>query len=116
MVDRKKSRRERRIHALLLRAESALLAGDDDLAPRIAHLEANAARAEIDAALAEAKGAGDDVDKTLDRLARLDAATRAPANDAKRRAYLDRHGVIGVHRFRAGAQTTIWLMPIETFP
>src|SRR5438105_15478457 len=116
MFDRKKSRRERRIHALLLRAESALLAGDDDLAPRVAHLEGSAARAELDAAIAEAKAEGDDVDKTLDRLARLDAATRTPTDDGKRRVYLDRHGVLGVQRFRAGAQTTIWLLPIETFP
>jgi len=111
---RDKRRRERRIASLLKRAEGALLPSEP--AEKAQHLEPKAARAELDVALGEAKTAGDAVELVIDRVERLDAAVGSPSGDARRRAYVDRFGVVGVRKFKAGSDASVFMLPVETFP
>ena len=115
MTDRLKIKRERRILGLLERAEAALFP-EGELDALSAHLDKRAARSELDVALDEARSHHDDVGRFVDRLERLDLAAASPSSDPKRRAYLERFGVAGVRRFRAGGSTHIFVMPVETFP
>jgi glyoxylase-like metal-dependent hydrolase (beta-lactamase superfamily II) len=114
MTVRQKRRRERRISALLQRSEGALLPREP--AEKAAHLDWPAARAELDLAMNEATEAGDSVELVAERIERLDRAARSPEGDALRRSYVERFGAVGVRRFRAGSETQVFMLPVETFP
>jgi glyoxylase-like metal-dependent hydrolase (beta-lactamase superfamily II) len=101
------SKVRKKIEWLLRRAEGAMLP-EAVLLKEGAHLEATAARAQLE----ELSTARPELDLGV-RLERLDSAT---ADESSRRSYTERYGCAGVRRFGARGDVRIYLMPVETFP
>ncbi|WP_394821208.1 MBL fold metallo-hydrolase [Pendulispora albinea] len=105
------SKVRRKLEWLFLRAEGAFL-DDAVLTAEGAHLEPLEARAR----LREGKE-NEEALRALEWLGRLEHLERALDGDAeRRRTYLEQYGAVGVQRFRAGTETRIYCLSVETFP
>ena len=102
------SKIRRKIEWFFHRAEGAFLS-DAVLAAEGAHLEPKEARARL-------ADSGEHL-QALELVGRFEQLERALDGDAeKRRAYVDQYGAAGVQRFRAGTETRIYCLAVETFP
>ncbi|WP_394838181.1 MBL fold metallo-hydrolase [Pendulispora rubella] len=102
------SKIRKKIEWLFHRAEGAFLS-DAVLAAEGVHLEAKEARARL-------ADSGEPL-QAMDLVGRFEQLERALDGDAeKRRAYIDQYGAAGVQRFRAGTETRIYCLSVETFP
>jgi glyoxylase-like metal-dependent hydrolase (beta-lactamase superfamily II) len=101
------SKLRKKIEWLFRRAEGTLLP-DAVRAEEGSHLDPDGARLALRVAI-------DEVD-IAEATARLEHLVRAETDGEARRTYLEQYGIAGTRRFRAGKDTRIHQISVETFP